>query len=106
MKEAESPLPALLSVPSVPLWLKNSGTVALVTPQNWLFLGTYKKLRQRLLEQVQWEAVARLGEHAFDSSSAAGAFDALLACTRRAPDAAHAFAGLDASRRFESGGRH
>jgi len=71
------------------------GSSLLVTPQNWLFLGTYKKLRKRLLVEDQWEFVTRLGEHAFDSSQAAGAFVALLGFTRAAPDGAHTFVGLD-----------
>ena len=73
------------------------GSAVLVTPQNWLFLGTYKKLRQRLLEEIQWDAVARLGEHAFDSSQAAGAFVAMLGLTCGAVDEAHTFAGIDVS---------
>ncbi|OGG45686.1 MAG: hypothetical protein A3F84_14485 [Candidatus Handelsmanbacteria bacterium RIFCSPLOWO2_12_FULL_64_10] len=75
----------------------SGGTTALVTPQNWLFLATYKKLRERLLGSVQWDTVARLGEHAFDSPQAAGAFVALFTLTRCQPDVGHAFAGLDAS---------
>jgi hypothetical protein len=73
------------------------GTAALVTTQNWLFLGTYKKLRQRLLQTVQWDFVVRLGEHAFESSQAAGAFVALLGLTQGAPSAEKAFAGLELS---------
>jgi hypothetical protein len=73
------------------------GSVCLVTPQNWLFLGTYRKLRERLLKSAQWETVVRLGEHAFDSPQAAGAFVALLTLTQSRPVTEHAFAGLDAS---------
>ncbi|MCZ2076046.1 MAG: BREX-1 system adenine-specific DNA-methyltransferase PglX [Bryobacterales bacterium] len=72
---------------------RDGGSVALVTPQNWLFLTSYKKLRERLLKSEQWDFVARLGEHAFDSPAAAGAFAALLGLTRRAPAPEHAFAG-------------
>src|SRR5579883_330199 len=74
---------------------REGGSVALVTPQNWLFLTSYKKLRERLLKSVQWDFVARLGEHAFDSPAAAGAFAALLGLTRRAPSPEHTFAGWD-----------
>ncbi len=49
-----------------------TGTVALVTPQNWLFLGTYKKLRKRLLEDVSWNVVARLGPLAFEDHQRRG----------------------------------
>jgi hypothetical protein len=74
---------------------QEGGSVGLVTPQNWLFLTSYKKLRERLLKAVQWDFVARLGEHAFDSPAAAGAFVALLGLTRRAPAPEHTFAGWD-----------
>ncbi len=60
----------------------DGSSTTLVTPQNWLFLSTYKNLRRRLLEQVQWDLVIRLGEHAFDSAQAAGAFAALLGLTK------------------------
>ena len=33
-----------------------------MTPQNWLFLTSYKKLRERLLKQRTWNLVVRLGE--------------------------------------------
>ena len=41
------------------------GSVALVTPQNWLFLTTYTKLREKLLTDQKWNIVARLGTNAF-----------------------------------------
>lgn len=72
------------------------GSASLVTPQNWLFLGTYKNLRQRLLEEVEWNVVARLGEHGFDSPQAAGAFTALLALTLRGSAEKHCLAVIDA----------
>ena len=48
-------------------WLGDHGTQALVTPQNWLFLTTYRKLRERLLMERSWNVVARLGTKAFDT---------------------------------------
>ena len=74
----------------------DGGSAALVTPQSWLFLGTYKKLRKRLLEEMEWNAMAQLGEHAFDSPQAAGAFVALLSLTRQMAAEGHAFVGVDA----------
>jgi hypothetical protein len=73
------------------------GTEALVTPQNWLFLTTYTKLRTLLLEKRQWNVVARLGEHAFDSSAAAGAFAAMAMVTASPPEKDHLTAGIDVS---------
>jgi hypothetical protein len=62
-----------------------------------LFLGNYKKLRTRLLKEIQWNGVTRLGEHAFDSSQAAGAFVALLSLTHRSPREQHNFSGINAA---------
>ncbi|MGI8738796.1 MAG: Eco57I restriction-modification methylase domain-containing protein [Gammaproteobacteria bacterium] len=43
----------------------DSGTTALVTPQNWLFLGIYSTLRKSLLKYQTWNIIARLGPRAF-----------------------------------------
>ena len=61
------------------------GTASLVLPQNWLFLTTYRKLREKLLKTETWHLLARLGEGAFASSAAAGAFVALLTLSRSNP---------------------
>jgi hypothetical protein len=74
---------------------REGGSVALVTPQNWLFLTSYKKLRERLLKAVQWDFVARLGPRAFETISGEVVNVALLGLTRRAPAPEHTFAGWD-----------
>ncbi len=74
---------------------REGGSVALVTPQNWLFLTSYKKLRERLLKSEQWDFVARLGPRAFETISGEVVNVALLGLTRRAPAPEHAFAGWD-----------
>ena len=61
------------------------GTVSLVLPQNWLFLSTYRKLRETLLKAETWHLLVRLGEGGFESLAAAGAFVTLLAVSRRHP---------------------
>ena len=61
------------------------GTVSLVLPQNWLFLTSYRKLREKLLKTHTWRLLARLGEGGFESSAAAGAFVALLTLSRGHP---------------------
>ena len=48
-------------------WLDRHGVQAVVTPQNWLFLTSYKKLREKLLKQRSWNLVARLGPGAFET---------------------------------------
>ena len=43
------------------------GVAGLVLPQNWLFLTSYRKLRQRLLKSETWRVLARLGAGAFET---------------------------------------
>ena len=45
------------------------GTASLVLPQNWLFLTTYRKLREKLLKTETWHLLARLGPGAFETIS-------------------------------------
>ena len=69
-------------------------TTAVVTPQNWLFLGTYKKLRENLLKGVTWDFVTRLGPKGFQTPM----WDfniVMLGFTRETPPGAHKFAGFD-----------
>jgi hypothetical protein len=74
---------------------RDGDSVALVTPQNWLFLTSYRKLRERLLKGEQWDFVARLGPRAFETISGEVVNVALLGLTRRAPAPEHTFAGWD-----------
>jgi hypothetical protein len=74
----------------------DDGTVAAVTPQNWLFLDSYKQLRQDVLNRTSLSFVAVLGEHGFESPAAAGAFTALITLSATSPNDATIFAGLDA----------
>ena len=78
-------------------WLGEHGTQALVMPQNWLFLTSYRKLRGRLLKERTWNVVARLGEHAFADTQAAGAFAALVVLSAGRPEPGGQMTGLDAS---------
>ena len=45
------------------------GTTSIVLPQNWLFLTTYRKFREKLLKSETWHLVARLGPGAFETIS-------------------------------------
>ena len=74
-----------------------AGTTALVLPQNWLFLTTYKKFRMRMLKTRRWDIVAKLGPGAFEAISGEVVNVALLAISASAPPDGHAFAGLDAT---------
>lgn len=71
------------------------GTSALVTPQNWLFLGSYRRLRVTLLERASWNAVARLGSHAFETIGGEVVNVSLVQITRSRPADGARFLGLD-----------
>ena len=43
------------------------GTTSVVLPQNWLFLSTYKKFREKLLKKDSWHLIARLGAKSFQT---------------------------------------
>ena len=42
-------------------------TYALVTPQNWLFLGAYKQLRTRMIKELILNHISLLGSRAFET---------------------------------------
>ena len=42
------------------------GTANVVLPQNWLFLTSYRKFRERLLKENAWHMIGRLGFAAFE----------------------------------------
>ncbi|MDA8427649.1 MAG: N-6 DNA methylase [Geobacteraceae bacterium] len=74
----------------------SGGSSALVTPQNWLFLGSYKKLRESLLRNVTWNGIARLGPKGFQTPM----WDfniCLLALTAERPTSKEFFMGIDVS---------
>ena len=47
----------------------DGGTCSIVLPQNWLFLTSYKKFREKLLKNETWHLIARLGSGAFETIS-------------------------------------
>lgn len=73
------------------------GTTAVVTPQNWLFLERYKKLRERLLKQMEWNGVVWLGARAFETISGEVVKAILVTITSRIPTADHRLLAVDAS---------
>ena len=77
----------------------NGCSATLVTPQNWLFLGTFKKMRQRLLKNVTWDWVVRLGPKGFQTPM----WDfniSLISVTKQPPKAQHFIAGLDVANKI------
>jgi hypothetical protein len=75
----------------------NGGSIGLVTPQNWLFLSTYRKLREMLLEHNMWRFVARLGPNAFQDMNWWAATTALLIVGTERASTGHRVYGTDVS---------
>jgi hypothetical protein len=73
------------------------GTVALVTPQNWLFQHHYRHFRQALWHDHQWNFVARLGPGAFETISGEVVKASLLCVSRESFLPSHAFPAWDVS---------
>ena len=61
------------------------GTASLVLPQNWLFLTSYRELREKLLKTQTWRLLARLGPGAFETISGEVVKAILLTLTRPSP---------------------
>lgn len=78
-------------------WLDTHGVQALVTPQNWLFLTSYRKLREKLLKQRTWNLVARLGPGAFETIGGHVVNVALNVLSADRPTRDWRMAGIDAS---------
>jgi hypothetical protein len=76
----------------------SGGTAALVSPQNWLFQPAYIGLRKNLLTEFEWDLLAELGPHAFDTISGEVVKVSLTAITKRPPSADHHFAGINVSK--------
>ena len=73
------------------------GSTALVTPQNWLLLSGYSKLRGKLLNERTWNGLALLGEEAWWTFGMRGPRTLLLIMTETQTDATNRFFGIDVS---------
>ena len=74
------------------------GSVAVVSPQNWLLLGSYEKFRESLLRHRRIDGVARLGARAFRQISGEIVKVSLSIISADAPQNSHRIAGLLAHR--------
>ena len=72
-----------------------AGTAALVTPQSWLFLGTYKKLRESMLAEGVFNVIAKLGPGAFETISGEVVNAALIGVSRASDHDEARFMGID-----------
>jgi hypothetical protein len=73
------------------------GTAALVSPQAWLFIGPYRRLREHLLKSISFRFVAQLGKHAFATIGGEVVNVNLTAITNTPATDASAFSCLDVS---------
>lgn len=73
------------------------GSTSLVTPHNWLFLSTYRHLRESLLENRQIDFIVRLGPGAFETIGGEVVNVALVSLTTKLAKEKHHIAGLDLS---------
>lgn len=71
------------------------GTISLVLPQNWLYLTSYKQLRQRLLRDRLWNFLVLLGPAAFETISGEVVKPVLCGLTASTPSETHKFVGTD-----------
>jgi hypothetical protein len=72
------------------------GVSCSVIPQNWLFLTSYKKYRERLLKNETWSIVARLGPKSFQTPM--WDFNVMLISIQHLnPSESHLISGLDVS---------
>jgi hypothetical protein len=72
------------------------GTIAAVTPQNWLFLGSYRRMREALLAQIQFNLLCDLGPAAFNDMNWWAARTALLSFTEAPPGTSSSYLAVDA----------
>jgi REP element-mobilizing transposase RayT len=75
----------------------STGVVQIVMPQNWLFLTSYRKQRERLLKRVSWNLLGRLGPGAFETISGEIVQAILLTQTHALAAEGFELRGVDAS---------
>jgi hypothetical protein len=71
------------------------GTVSLVLPQHWLYLGSYEALRRATLQSSSWNVVIRLGPGAFEGISGEVVNVCLFIAESGAPPPRHEVQALD-----------
>ena len=74
------------------------GSYAVVTPQNWLFLGAYSTLRKYMLKEQIWNHVSRLGGRAFETISGEVVNVALVILTNQLLSNVQVMTGIDVSK--------
>jgi hypothetical protein len=70
-------------------------TYAIVTPQNWLYMNSYRDLREKILRTQSWLFILRLGPRAFETISGEIVNVALSIFANTVPNPGHLMAGFD-----------
>jgi hypothetical protein len=73
----------------------SGGTVAAVTPQNWLYQNSYKKFRETLLRTNAFAMVVGLGPGAFETITGEVVNTALIVWNAEQPTASSRHAGIE-----------
>jgi hypothetical protein len=73
-------------------------TISVVTPQNWLFLPRYKKLRKKLLISNTWHFSSKLGPKAFETITGEVVKAALVSISQIKPRSENKIIGVDVSK--------
>lgn len=95
-KDAKSDLATMFVSRSLSRLARN-GSMAVVTPQGWLLLTTYRRMRERLLRHCTWNTVARLGPGAFETIGGHVVNVALTILTADVPPKGTVIGGVEAS---------
>jgi len=72
-------------------------TYALVTPQNWLFMNSYRGFREKILKTQSWKIINRLGPRAFETISGEIVNVALSIIVNTSPGTNDVMTGIDVS---------
>lgn len=81
----------------IELTVPDVGCAQVVMPQNWLFLSSYRKQRQSLLQNKTWALLGRLGFAAFDIMDWWAFGTILISIVNTKPNPATALRGVDTS---------
>ncbi len=73
------------------------GSVAVVSPQSWLYQPTYKKFREFILKNSEWNFLSPLGVRAFETITGEVVNVTLLVATSVVSEYEHKIASIDAA---------
>jgi hypothetical protein len=79
------------------LFCATGGSTALVTPQAWLYLAAYTKMRESLLSTRTWNLLVLLGEEAWRTFGVRGPRTVLSVLSATVPKESSGFWGIDVS---------